>query len=67
MSGACQKLAFTHQIIVLKSGLKNSWMKKIGWCEPKLISDTFSKTYLTTGQVQAYQVFKFLSFKCSLI
>ena len=25
----CQKLAFTHPIVVLKSGLKNNWMKKL--------------------------------------
>ena len=30
MSEACQKLAFTYPIVVLKSGLKNNWMKKLG-------------------------------------
>ena len=29
MSETCQKLAFTHPIVVLKSGLKNNWMKKL--------------------------------------
>ena len=29
MSETCQKLAFTHSIVVLKSGLKNNWMKKL--------------------------------------
>ena len=29
MSVTCQKLAFTHPIAVLKSGLKNNWMKKL--------------------------------------
>ena len=29
MSETCQKLAFTHPIIVLKSGLRNNWMKKL--------------------------------------
>ena len=29
MSETCQKLAFTHPIIVLESGLKNNWMKKL--------------------------------------
>ena len=29
MSETCQKLAFTHPIGVLKSGLKNNWMKKL--------------------------------------
>ena len=29
MSETCQKLAFTHPIAVLKSGLKNNWMKKL--------------------------------------
>ena len=29
MSENCQKLAFTNQIVVLKSGLKNNWMKKL--------------------------------------
>ena len=29
MSDTCQKLAFTHPIVVLKSGLKNNWMKKL--------------------------------------
>ena len=29
MSEACQNLAFTHPIVVLKSGLKNNWMKKL--------------------------------------
>ena len=28
MSETCQKWAFTHPIVVLKSGLKNNWMKK---------------------------------------
>ena len=35
-----QKLAFTHQIVVLKSGLKDNWMKTLdrvpGSCEPTL-------------------------------
>ena len=29
MSETCQKLAFTHPIVVLKNGLKNNWMKKL--------------------------------------
>ena len=29
MSETYQKLAFTHPIVVLKSGLKNNWMKKL--------------------------------------
>ena len=29
MSETCQKLAFTHPIVVLKGGLKNNWMKKL--------------------------------------
>ena len=29
MSETCQKLAFTHPIVVLKSGLKNNWIKKL--------------------------------------
>ena len=29
MSETCQELAFTHPIVVLKSGLKNNWMKKL--------------------------------------
>ena len=29
MSEICQKLAFTHPIVVLKRGLKNNWMKKL--------------------------------------
>ena len=29
MSETCQKLVFTHPIVVLKSGLKNNWMKKL--------------------------------------
>ena len=29
MSESCQKLVFTHPIVVLKSGLKNNWMKKL--------------------------------------
>ena len=29
MLQTCQKLAFTHPIVVLKSGLKNNWMKKL--------------------------------------
>ena len=29
MSETCQKLAFTHPIVVLKSGLKNNWMKQL--------------------------------------
>ena len=29
MSETYQKLAFTHPIVVLKSGLKNIWMKKL--------------------------------------
>ena len=29
MSETYQKLAFTHPIVVLKSGLKNNWMKKM--------------------------------------
>ena len=33
MSETCQKLAFTHPIVVLKSGLKNNWMKKIRSCQ----------------------------------
>ena len=38
MSETCQKLAFTHPVVVLKSGLKNNWMKKLDsvngplWC-----------------------------------
>ena len=29
MSETGQQLAFTHPIVVLKSGLKNNWMKKL--------------------------------------
>ena len=29
MLETCQKLAFTDPIVVLKSGLKNNWMKKL--------------------------------------
>ena len=29
MSETCQKLAFTHPIVVLRSGLKNNWIKKL--------------------------------------
>ena len=29
VSETCQKLAFTHPFVVLKSGLKNNWMKKL--------------------------------------
>ena len=29
MSETCQKLAFTHLIVVLKSGLENNWMRKL--------------------------------------
>ena len=29
MTETGQKLAFTHPIVVLKSGLKNNWMKKL--------------------------------------
>ena len=29
MSETCQKLAFTHPIVVLKTRLKNNWMKKL--------------------------------------
>ena len=29
MSETCQKLAFTHPIVILKSGLKNNWVKKL--------------------------------------
>ena len=29
MSETCQKLAFTHPIVVLKSGLKNNWTKQL--------------------------------------
>ena len=29
MSETYQKLAFAHPIVVLKSGLKNNWMKKL--------------------------------------
>ena len=29
MSETCQKLAFTPPIVVLKSGLKYNWMKKL--------------------------------------
>ena len=29
MSETCQKLVFTHPVVVLKSGLKNNWMKKL--------------------------------------
>ena len=29
MSETCQKLAFTHPVVVLKSGLKNNLMKKL--------------------------------------
>ena len=29
MSETCQKLAFTHPTVVLKSELKNNWMKKL--------------------------------------
>ena len=28
-SEICQTLVFTHPIVVLKSGLKNNWMKKL--------------------------------------
>ena len=51
MSETCQQLAFTHPIVVLKSGLKNNWIKKLESCEPtfrlpkrniyrRIISDT---------------------------
>ena len=39
MSETCQKLAFTHPIVVLKSGLKNNWMKKLD-----LVTDLKSNT-----------------------
>ena len=29
MSETCQKLAFTHPIVVLKGGLMSNWMKKL--------------------------------------
>ena len=29
MSKTSQKLVFTHPVVVLKSGLKNNWMKKL--------------------------------------
>ena len=29
MPETCQKLAFTHPIVVLKRGMKNNWMKKL--------------------------------------
>ena len=29
MSETCQKFAFTHPVVVLKSVLKNNWMKKL--------------------------------------
>ena len=29
MSETCQKLAFTHPFVVLNSGVKNNWMKKL--------------------------------------
>ena len=29
MSETCQELVFKHPIIVLKSGLKNNWMKEL--------------------------------------
>ena len=29
MSQTCQKLMFTHRIVVLKSGLENNWMQKL--------------------------------------
>ena len=29
MPETCQQLAFTHSVAVLKSGLKNNWMKKL--------------------------------------
>ena len=29
LSETCQKLAFTHPIVVLNSGLENNWMKKL--------------------------------------
>ena len=29
MSETCQNLTLTHPIVVLKSGLKNNWMRKL--------------------------------------
>ena len=36
----CQKLAFTHPIGVLESGLKNNWMKKLDRVNQSLITCT---------------------------
>ena len=40
MSETCQKLAFTHPIVVLKSGLKNNWMKKLDHVNRPLLSNS---------------------------
>ena len=52
MSETCQKLAFTHPIVVLKSGLKNNGMKKIGSCEPTLwgIFNNYKAWFLLHGK-----------------
>ena len=43
MSEKCQKLAFTHPIVVLKSGLKNNWMKKLDRVNRPSESDSKTK------------------------
>ena len=40
MSETCQKLAFTHPIVVLKSRLKNNWMKRLDRVNRPLESDS---------------------------
>ena len=64
MSETCQKLAFTHPIVVLKSGLKNNWMKKLDRVSRRLervnfhmAKDSHLRDYLEAYSLSSDQVF----------
>ena len=53
MSETSQKLAFTHPIVVLKSGLKNNWMKKLDRVNRPLEPANFELSELYHRDVQS--------------
>ena len=54
MSETCQKLAFTHLIVVLKGGLKNNWMKKLDRLNRPLDNSIFLAICLATLEIEIH-------------
>ena len=55
MSETCQKLVFTHPVVVLKSGLKNNWMKKLDRVNWPQAHVALAKSFLEQFKVDGIQ------------